>query len=174
MKKASISEAINRKYPEWIFMLVTKAKDGRVNAMPAGWCMFTSMNPTMLAVSVGLKRYTHGVLQDSDSFVLTYPSEVQKEAVLFCGANSGSRVDKLAETDLTTTPASKVDVPLIEESVACFECEKRGMLKSGDHRIFTGEVLAAHVSESPRKKIYNTGNWPKRGLESLRTLEEAV
>lgn len=36
MKKVETSEAINRKYPEWVFQLVTVGEKGTPNAMPVG------------------------------------------------------------------------------------------------------------------------------------------
>lgn len=174
MKEVSINEAISRKYPEWITMVVSTDDNGNPNAMPVGWCMFTSHEPRMMAVSIGFERYTHNLLENGKEFVVSFPSKQQKEEVLYCGNNSGSDVDKFSETDLETTPASKVETPLIKESVACFECKKRGTLKTGDHRIFSGEIVAAHVSEESKEKIYTVENWYERGAGGFRAINEMM
>jgi len=153
-------------------MVVTLDEEGVPDAMPAGWCMFTSHDPTMMAVSIGFQRYTHELLENSKEFVLAFPGKSQKEDVLYCGTKSGREVNKFEETGLETAPPSQVEVPLIEDSVACFECKKRGSLDTGDHTIFSGELVAAHVSEENNEKIYNVGNWASEGAASFKTIDE--
>ncbi|MFP4202543.1 MAG: flavin reductase family protein [Candidatus Acetothermia bacterium] len=172
MISVNVREAIDRKYPEWIFQLVTVDGDGNPNAMPAGWCAFCSGDPVMLAVSVAFERYTHDLMEDSEGFVLAFPSKKQKEAVYYCGTNSGRDVDKFQETDMETAPSEVVEAPLIEGSVACYECEKKGSLDTGDHTLYAGEVVAAHVSEDHDEKIYVTSNWYQKGAEGFKTVEE--
>lgn len=168
MKEVSLSEAINRKYPEGVTMVVAIDEDGTPNAMPAGWCMFTSGEPIMLAVSIGFKRYTHKLLKNSDEFVVTYPSEIQKEDVLYCGSISGADVNKFKKTNLKIVPASKLKTPLIEDSVVCFECKKRGSVDTGDHTIFIGEIVAAHISEKYSDKIYTFGQAELKTISELK------
>ncbi|MFW5912339.1 MAG: flavin reductase family protein [Candidatus Hadarchaeota archaeon] len=172
MKKTSLDEAIEKKYPEKVALIVTKSKEGKINVMPAGWFMFTSHEPRMIAVSVGLKRHTHKLLNQGDEFVVTFPSRQQKKDLLYCGKNSGADVDKISETDLKTVPSAKLETPLIDESVACFECLKKNSTKTGDHTIFSGEIVAAHISE--REKIYTMENWHKKGIEGFKTISEMV
>ena len=166
MNEVPIDEAVERKYPEWVGMVVATDDTGNANAMPAGWVMFTSHDPWMMAVSVGFERYTHALLSESEEFVINFPRFDQREAVLYCGTHSGAEVEKFEETDLETAPASSVDVPLIEDSVASFECEKRGSLDTGDHTIFAGEIVGAHVSEE-EEKLYHLGTFHDRGVESF-------
>jgi len=45
MIRSSIEEAISRKYPEAVVMIVSCDEEGRANVMPAGWFMSTSGNP---------------------------------------------------------------------------------------------------------------------------------
>lgn len=172
MKQVEPRTAIERKHPSWIFQVVTADKDGRTNAMPASWCTFSSAEPIMMAVSVAFERYTHKLMEAADDFVLAFPNKEQKEAVYYCGRNSGKNVDKFEKTNLETIPAAEVNSPLIEDSVACFECKKSGSIKSGDHTIFVGEVVATHVSEKFTEKIYTTRGWHKKGAEGFKTIAE--
>jgi flavin reductase (DIM6/NTAB) family NADH-FMN oxidoreductase RutF len=174
MKKVETSEAINRKYPEWVFQLVTVGEKGRPNAMPAGWCTFCSGEPVMMAVSVAFERYSHELMENSREFVLALPNQEQKEAVYYCGTNSGREVDKFKETELETTPGIEVEAPLIEDSVACYECRKAGSLDTGDHTIYAGEVVAAHVSEDFTSSIYTTQGWHREGPDGFKTIEEVA
>ncbi len=172
MKSVEMREAINRKYPEWIFQLVTVDEAGKPNAMPAGWCTFCSGDPVMMAVSVAFARYTYELMEKSEEFVLALPNPEQKEAVYYCGTHSGRDVNKFEETKLETVPAAKVDVPLIEDSVACYECRKTDSLVTGDHKIYAGEVVAAHLSEEFSRTLYTTRGWHEEGPEGFKTIEE--
>lgn len=172
MKQVEPSIAINRKHPKWIFQVVTADQDGIPNAMPASWCTFSSAEPIMMVVSVAFERYTHKLLEESNDFVLAFPNKEQKDAIYYCGRNSGKNVDKFEKTNLETTPAAEVATPLIEDSVACFECKKSGSIVSGDHTIFIGEVVATHISERYTEKIYTTKKWHEKGVEGFKTIAE--
>ncbi|MBS3793116.1 flavin reductase, partial [Candidatus Bipolaricaulota bacterium] len=65
-----------------------------------------------------------------------------------------------------------VEAPLIEDSVACYECKKRGSFDAGDHTLFLGEIVATHVSEIHTQKIYTTEGWAKQGPEGFKTIAE--
>lgn len=164
LKEIEVDKAIERKLPEWVAMVVTTNEEGKPNVAPVAWCMFTSADPNMLAVSLHHESKTHSNLLNSGEFVVTFPSENQKKDVLYCGTHSGSNVNKFEKTDLTLITSSELDTPLIEDSVACYECKKTDFTKTGDHTIFVGEIVAAHISEKHRKKLYNFG---KRNLRTI-------
>jgi flavin reductase (DIM6/NTAB) family NADH-FMN oxidoreductase RutF len=156
MKQVSVSEAARRKYPEWITLVVTADARGRPNAMAAGWCMWTSGRPPMMAVSVGLTRYTHELIEARKEFVLAFPGVGQGAAAQAVGSRSGRDApEKVAEAGLAVVPASVVGVPLIEGAAANFECRLVGQLRTGDHTIFVGEVVAAHVADPRVERIVN-------------------
>ena len=135
-------------------MVITTDDQGAPNVMPAGWFMFVSHKPPMLAVSVDHENYTHDLLCDSKEFVITYPSVEQAEAVAYCGTHTGANVNKFENTSLEMGSSTEVNIPIVMDSVACFECVKRGTLSAGDHTIFTGEIVAGHTSENHNEKLY--------------------
>ena len=119
--------------------------------------MQTSINPPMVAISIGKTRYSHGLLLRSGEFVLAIPGRDLAEEVLYCGTHSGRDVDKFKETNLTAISASKVRPPLIKECIANIECKIVGNLDTGDHTIFVGEVQANWVSEEEQKNLLSIG-----------------
>ena len=161
MKEVKIEEAWKKKYPEQVSLAVTISKDGKPDIIALGWVMPTSFNPPMVAISVGKTRYTHKLLSEIPEFVLCFPSEKQKDAMIFCGTHSGKDHDKFKETGLKPVKAKYVKPPLIEGSVAAFECKVVATLDTGDHTIFVGEILTAYISETEEKRIYNFGNYFK-------------
>ena len=157
MKKSKTEDAISRKYPEGVAMIVSMDEKGRPNAMPAGWYMFTSGDPPMFAVSISPKRYTHELIERSRQFVAAFPSKDQARIVDFCGSCHGNEVNKFDRLSIPTQPAAIVKPPLIEGSVACLECKVVSTHTTGDHTIFVGKIVAGHISARPQKRLYNLG-----------------
>ena len=144
------------------------------NVMPAGWSTFTSGDPLMLAVSVGVERYTHGLLERADDYVIAFPSAAQKEDIVFCGSHSGADVDKVAESDLELAAPAEITTPVLADAAACFECLPRGAFRTGDHTLFAGEVVAAHASDAYDESVKNLGRSWGDGPERFRTLSELL
>lgn len=157
MQRVNIQEAIKKKYPEGVVMIVSVDKNNKPNVMPAGWFAFANSQPPCLTVSVGYKRYTHQLISETKEFVVCFPSVGQEKMVKYCGEVSGREIDKFAKCGLETLPAVKVKPPLLKNSVACFECKIINQMDLEDHTVFAGEILAAHITDN--KRIYNFGNW---------------
>jgi len=158
MREVSFAEAnglIGR--PQRIVLAVSTDAEGKANIIPLGWKMMTSFDPPMYAISIGLTRYSHRLISEGKEFVLAWPSEEMADAVLFCGTRSGRKCDKFKETGLTPMPATRVRPPLIAECVANMECVLAGSLDTGDHTIFVGEIVAAHVSDTSKRLLISIG-----------------
>ncbi len=155
MKQVGYSQAIKSKFPEPVALAVSiDEKHGRPDIVTLGWAMCTSNDPPMLAISVGHTRYSRETIARTGEFVLAFPSAEQAQASLFCGTCSGRTHDKFAESDLTPLPSSQVAPPLIAGACANFECKVVATCESGDHTIFVGEVVASHVSDPPKPRLY--------------------
>jgi len=159
MKRVPPSEAIKRKYPEWIVLVVTIDQQGQVDVMPAGWCMVTSGRPLMLALAIHPGRHTHKLLTEAQEFVISFPAAGQGPAVWYCGSHSGRDVDKIANTDLELLPPAEIKTPLLKGAVANFECRLVKQMDAGDHTIFVGEVVAAHIEEEAAGRLVNFGDF---------------
>jgi len=156
MKEVSYGQAMNRKYPEQIGWAVSLRPDGRPNVIVLGWVMPASGAPPMIAISVGHTRYSHECIRKCGEFVVVFPAVGQEEATMLCGTKSGRDVDKFNEAGLQAIQARKVKPPLVDGAVANFECRLVGECEAGDHTIFVGEVVAAHVNEDACvERLYN-------------------
>ncbi len=162
-KQVSYGEAIRLKYPEQVVVAIAEDANGKCNPITLGWTMITSGSPPMMAISVGLPRYSHEVLKQAGEFVVAMPSAQQEEETLFYGTKSGREMDKLAEFGANVQPAEKIDCVLLAEAVANFECRKVGELLTGDHTIFVGEVVCSHVNETELDRLYTVGAGYKMG-----------
>lgn len=162
-RKAQYSETILTKYPEQVVIAIAKDKTGKHNPITLGWTMITSGSPPMMAVSIGKSRYSLEVIRAAREFVVAFPSEEMAEETLFYGTKSGRDTDKLKEFGAKTQRAEVIDCVLLADAVANFECVVKGELNTGDHVLFAGEVVAAHVNTRPKRRLYTVGSGYKMG-----------
>jgi flavin reductase (DIM6/NTAB) family NADH-FMN oxidoreductase RutF len=155
MKPLPISEALARKYPEWVMWVISVDAEGKPNIMPAGWCMICNASPLMLAVAVGLGRYTHTCLEDTGEFILAFPGEGQEALIDQLGSCSGRDTDKFEKFGLQTEEAADIGVPLVTGCAVAFECHVVSQIELEDHSVFIGEVVAAHGAEDGLSKLEN-------------------
>jgi len=155
MKQVRPGEAMGKKFPEWIVLVVARDAEGRANLMPAGWGMVCSGSPPMVCVAIGHGRYTHECIEQTEEFVFAWAGEGQAALVEYAGSHTGAEVDKFAQFEIPTAPAAEIDVPLLAEAAANLECKLHRAISVGDHTIFVGEVVAGHLPEEPIAKLDN-------------------
>ncbi len=172
MREVSIAEVWRKKYPERVVVAVTwDEKNERVNLIPLGWFMQTSFKPPLVAISVGVSRYSHKLLHKTREFVLFFPSKKMGKQVYYWGTHSGRDVDKLKEAPVETAPARFVKPPLIVGAPINLECQVVDSLKTGDHTIFVGRILTAYLEEG-EDILLNFGEYVFGGLKEGEILFE--
>ncbi len=153
-KQIDYDDAITRKYPEQQVIAIVKDANGKANPVTIGWTMITSASPPMMAISLAPKRYSVQAIRHSKCFTIAFPSAEMAEQSLFFGTNSGRDIDKLKQSSLKTEPAKVIDSVLLTDAVANFECELESETPTGDHIIFVGRIVAAHVNTEMKKRLY--------------------
>lgn len=164
MREVPINDAVSRRFPERLFLVSSVDKDGKANIMTIAWCMLTSFEPYMIALSVCKERYSHSLISQNREFTLAFPTVDMKGEVLYCGTHSGRDVDKLKESGLKVMPAKKVKPPLIDKCNINLECKVIGELDTGSNTIFVGEILVAYISEQAGKGLYCLGGDTYRSI----------
>lgn len=157
MKEVSFSDAMRRKYPEWVVLITTVDESGKPNVMPAGWAMVASHSPPMFAISVGHGRYTHELIRNRKEFVVAFPGPGMEKVIQYTGSRSGRDVNKFKELELKPLKAKEVKPPLLSGCVVNLECKLEGELEAGDHTIFLGRVVTAYVDEDILDRLLNFG-----------------
>jgi len=155
MKEMELHTAIELGSPYPYTLVVTLDKQGKPNVMGLSWWTFTSLQPPMIAISVGHARYTHECLEGHKEFVICFPSAEQAQAAWLCGIKSGRKTDKFAAAGLKTSPSKVVQPPLIEGATVAYECKVVGRLECGDHTLYNSEVVAIHGSPERAKHLYS-------------------
>jgi flavin reductase (DIM6/NTAB) family NADH-FMN oxidoreductase RutF len=143
--------------------LVVQAKD-RKNVMTIGWAMFGFVwRKSAMMVAVRNSRFTHGIIEEADSFTVSVPTGNMQKEINFCGSKSGRDLDKFKESRLVTTKAQKVSTPVLKIPGYHYECkmmyktpmDPKGMDKDMEalypkkdyHTLYFGEIVACYSSD---------------------------
>jgi len=99
-----------------------------------------SLDPPLVSVCLAKTAHSHGVFSASKAFAIHVLSEAQKDiSSLF----ASKAADKFERCQWTNGLAA---VPLIENSLATFECEAWQRVDAGDHTILIGRVVGLEHS----------------------------
>jgi flavin reductase (DIM6/NTAB) family NADH-FMN oxidoreductase RutF len=150
-----VSSAYKLLHPMHVVLVSCVGKTGRPNIITLAWAMPTSLKPPLVALSISPRRHSHGLIEETKEFVINIPTMDLLDKTDFCGTKSGRKHDKFKETGLTPLPAKKVKPPLIKECIGHLECKVHSQFTSGDHTIFIGEIVEAHVDEGTYTDSYN-------------------
>ena len=148
MKQVPPSEAVEAKYPERVTIVMTVDVEGTANVIPLAWVTQASGDPLRFAVAIDKRQHSHRLLSECGEFVLAFPDVKQVEEVLFCGTRSGRKVNKELESGFEFAPSTSIAPPLVRGCLANLECKLVSQHDAGDHTLFVGEVVAAHVEEA--------------------------
>ena len=135
-------------YPIPVLVVATYDKDGKPNAMTAGWGGVCCSNPPCVAVSLRKATHTYGNLLESKAFTINIPSEEQVMLADYLGIASGKKEDKLAKAGLTPIRSDFVNAPYLDEFAVNIECEIVNVLELGLHTQFVGEVKNIKIDSS--------------------------
>jgi flavin reductase (DIM6/NTAB) family NADH-FMN oxidoreductase RutF len=116
------------------------------NLITVAWTGNICSEPPMLSISLRPERHSHKIISASGEFVVNLPSREQARVTDWCGMVSGAKVDKFAETGLTSGPSLEVGCPIVLECPINIECRVRQTLQLGSHDLFLAEVVAVQVS----------------------------
>jgi flavin reductase (DIM6/NTAB) family NADH-FMN oxidoreductase RutF len=162
-KQVEFAEAVKTKYPEQTIIAVAKDSAGKANPITLGWTMFASGSPPMMAIAVAKGHYSVKAIEHSKCFTIAYPSAEMGEDTLFFGSHSGRDTDKFAQSKCKTEPAKRINSVLLTDAVANFECVLESQMEAGDHMIYVGKVVVAHVNTQRKKRLYTVAPGHKLG-----------
>jgi len=134
---------------------VVGVADGeRRNAFTAAWVMQVSFAPVLLAISINPKHYSYELLTQGKICSVNVLSQQQMQLVAHFG-QSGIK-DKMSKG---TWAAALTGAPVLQESLAYFDCKVSHEVSAGDHQLVICEVLEARRLNVGVAMNYNdTGN----------------
>lgn len=158
MQKVDIEKSLAAFKPESCVFVISVDQGGKPNGMIAGWSMRCSGNPPLYAVSLSKGGYTHKLIHESKEFLIAVPNKNLEKALRFFGSKHGDRIDKFRATRVKTLKAQQIKSPLLAEATLNFECKLVKEINCGDHIIFIGKILAAHLNPHNKKILLNMGS----------------
>jgi len=162
-KQVKYEQAVKTKYTEQVIIAIAKDKKGKANPVTLGWTMIVSGEPPMMAISVYKGHYSVKTIRHSKCFTIAFPSSDMADATLFFGSHSGKDTDKFADFKCNIASAKKIDSVLLADAAANFECVLDSQKAVGDHIVFFGKIVAAHINTKPKKRLYTLGTGHKLG-----------
>lgn len=141
--------------------LIVQAKEQR-NVMTIGWALFGYVwRRSTMMVAIRSSRFTHGLIEEADSFAVSIPSGQMEKELNFCGSKSGRNIDKFKECGLPTIATGVVTSPILNIPGYHYQCriiykspmDPRFLNKDLDslypkkdyHTLYFGEILAAYL-----------------------------
>ncbi|HWB54408.1 MAG TPA: flavin reductase family protein [Tepidisphaeraceae bacterium] len=141
-------------------VLVTSSWQGKQNVMTMGWQTTMEFNPSLVGCVIANSNFSFELIRGSGECVINVPTVELARIVVKIGNCSGDSVDKFRKFKLTTSPASVVAAPLIDQCVASFECKLVDDRLIKKYNFFIFEIVKAHAARSPKypKTIHYHGH----------------
>jgi flavin reductase (DIM6/NTAB) family NADH-FMN oxidoreductase RutF len=133
------------------------AQGDRRNAFTAAWVMQVSFDPLLLALSINPANASYSMLIDSGAFSVNVLERGRADLARGLGLRSGRDVDKLADVPWHEGPSG---APILDDSLACFECRVVARHPAGDHEIVIARVVdgAVRRPDAVPMRYDETGN----------------
>ena len=118
-------------------------EDGEANGFTTCWVSQVSFEPQQVIVAVRKEQHTHDLIESGGVFSLNFLDTSQEDLA--------RKFTHLLEHENDTvggspyTPGGVTGAPLFDEAFAHLECRVVGKMEAGDHTVYLGEVLTAHL-----------------------------
>lgn len=138
--------------PRPIAWIVSRDREGRVNAAPFSFFNAFSGAPPVICVGIGSRdsgqKDTLQNIRLHGQFVVNLVPAALAEAMNVTAIEFPPAIDELAQAGLATLPCEKVSVPRIADSPVALECELKDLLQiERTNHLVVARVLAIHVRD---------------------------
>ncbi|WP_432663898.1 flavin reductase family protein [Wukongibacter baidiensis] len=133
--------------------IVTSQRGSIKGATTVAWVTRASNDPPLVMICISPKRFIHDLIIESKEFNLAVLGDESEEMALFCGTNSAYDVDKLTQGNIELLKASLISSPLIKNALVNLECRLMESFGAGDHTVFIGEVIMAHIQKEGKPLV---------------------
>jgi flavin reductase (DIM6/NTAB) family NADH-FMN oxidoreductase RutF len=146
-----------RMIPYGIYVMT--AMDGdEIAAATVNWVTQTAFEPPLVVVGVKADSGAYSVARKAGSFALNMLGKGQQGAAFafFKPAEPGD-----GEVSGEPYRTGSTGAPLLQNAPAAVECKIVEVVERGDHHIFIGEVVDAHVHKHPEGRADDAILWMK-------------
>lgn len=122
-------------YPTGVTVVTTRDATGEARGFTANSFTSVSLDPPLVLVCLAKTAHSHTVFSEAPSFAIHVLSEAQKEVSSLFASKASDKFERCQWT------AGLGGVPLIQGSLAVFECTAHQYVDAGDHTILIGRVV---------------------------------
>lgn len=145
MDRAAKKTAL-RMIPYGLYVLTSRADDGRIVAATVTWVTQLSFEPPLIVVCVKEDSGAHAVIEASGAFALNILSKEQPEMAFAFFKPAEPQGDTIGGERFRTGATGS---PILESVPAHVECRVVEMVTHGDHSAVIGRVVEAGVAQQP-------------------------
>lgn len=154
MKKVdymAVADEAMAKIKKGVFLTVKAGN--RLNTMTIGWATigYCWQKPIFM-IMVRDSRHTFPIIEDAADFTVSIPALDMKNAIMYCGTQSGKDVDKFKELGMEAKPAQQTTSPIMDVPGLHFEC--RIVHKSAMDPQFLDESYKSFYPEKDYHTLY--------------------
>ena len=135
-----LRQALGR-FATGVTVITTRTLDGKYEGLTANSFSAVSLDPPLVLWSLRLASPSLPGFKESGHFVVNVLSTAQNEVSRHFAT---PRHDKFEDVDFS---AGIAGCPMLDDSLAIFECRTETAIEGGDHMIFIGRVIQAHYRE---------------------------
>jgi flavin reductase (DIM6/NTAB) family NADH-FMN oxidoreductase RutF len=135
-----------RMIPYGLYVLTADDGKGDITAATVNWVTQTAFAPPLVVVGVKADSGGHASIKAAKHFALNMLGKDQKGV-----AFTFFKPTEVSEGKLSGQPYHKgaTGAPILDDAPAAIECRLVTVVEEGDHHIFVGEVVDAHVMKPP-------------------------
>ncbi len=137
------AKKVLRMFTYGMYVVTTADEGGDAGAFTADWCTQVSFEPRLIALSVEQDAHSLGVLRKSGMFAVNILETGQREIAGQFGKATAKVGNKLEGVAYATGSTGS---PLLEQALGAIECRVIHEHTVGDHILFVGEVMNAHLN----------------------------
>eukprot|EP00026_Physarum_polycephalum_P013331 Phypoly_transcript_13721.p1 GENE.Phypoly_transcript_13721~~Phypoly_transcript_13721.p1 ORF type:complete len:229 (+),score=49.01 Phypoly_transcript_13721:150-836(+) len=160
MKEYEITNTHRLMEPGPVILVVTKDAGKRPNIMTMGFHLPMQHEPPLVGIILGPWDFSYQALKKTGECVIAIPGVDLAEKVVDIGNCSGEDVDKFAKFGLSSSPASEVSPPLINECLANIECKvvDKSMVKKYNMWILSPVKAWTNLERKEKRTFHHKGD----------------
>ncbi|WP_343563124.1 flavin reductase family protein [Kiloniella sp. b19] len=135
-----------------VTVVTTRSEDGTLNGLTANSFSSVSLEPPLILFCIDKSANAYKAFMKNENFAINILSEEQ-QAISNAFAFEEDRWSKVQTRTMET------GAPVIDGSLASFDCEVFKRVEAGDHVIMIGEVKSYEKAEAGSPLLYAKGGY---------------
>ena len=140
---------------------VVGVKEGEtLNAFTATWLTQVSFKPPLVALGIRRDGVSYRMVEASRVLTVNFLGSAQKPLAQHFLKPAHLGTDKLKDIAYRL---GKTGAPILEEAIACVECEVKEIRPGGDHAVVIAEVVEAYLHQDVTPLSLQETGWEYGG-----------